>query len=206
MGDTGFGSAEAASDPTDGAPVSQDGPPKPAGDAPFGYLADGVTPRKSRAGRPRGSSKKSAGSRPGGPTAPPRAPKASTSRSKTDYTDGITGMVHMAAMPLLAVSPLDAAALLNSANDIAHAVNITAQNRPEVAAMCEKIMTAGPYGLLIGALLKPVAQICENHGWLPAQVTRPLGAVPREDLADMLRQQYAEQRPAPEQPQANAYA
>lgn len=151
-------------------------------DAPFGKTLDG-RPKTSRRGRPR----KDTAPKSSGPAAPsPRSTRPPTGGRKKNYTDGITGFLHMMALPLLPTLPDDAAAIMLHADSVADAINKTAQTRPEVAAMCEKIMTAGPYGLILGALLKPLAQVAENHQLLPTHITRKAGAVPREHLGPML--------------------
>jgi len=167
-------------------------------EAPYGKTRDGRV-KTSRRGRPR---KDQTG--PAGPS--PRAkrpPSSSNTRSrKTDYTAGLTGILHMVAMPLLPTLPNDAAAILISADEVAEAINTTAQERPEIRAMCEKIMTVGPYGLMIAAILKPVTQIAVNHGLIPPQMASKFGAVPPEHLSTLLAQKFGqpipEQAPAPQ--------
>lgn len=183
-------------------------------DAPYGFLKDGVTPKKGPGGRP---AKKAGGARAargpgnrndaGAPPAPPRrsVPKA---RSGTDYRPGLTGFLHVLAAPLTMQrkSPalqLDGMALLMIGEEMAEGFNTLAQTRPEVAAACEKLIAVGPYGAILQPFARFGAQVAANHGWLPPQVTRALGAVSPEELQAMVVQQA--QRAEEAQRQAAAY-
>jgi hypothetical protein len=82
---------------------------------------------------------------------------------------------------------LDAAAVAMHGPDIAEALNAIAANRPEVAAALDRVLSIGPYGLLIGAVIPLIAQVATNHGKLPEAVAVGMGAIPREALAAQLR-------------------
>lgn len=169
----------------------------------LGYNLDG-SPKTSRRGRPRkATGAKTAPKGPAGPSPRSSKPPASGGRRK-NYKDGLEGLLHMVALPLLPTQPLDAAAIMVHAESVATAINTTAQSRPEIAAMCEKIMTVGPYGALIGALLKPLAQIAENHGLIPTPMACKFGAVPRDQLAAQLATMVQQVAPEPQVPAQNA--
>lgn len=103
-----------------------------------------------------------------------------TSRKKksygTDYTEGVTELLTMPAAVLAVVGsqtnniPLvaDAAVVEHYAPRIATAVNGLAQERPEVAAVLDRVLKAGPYAALIGAVVPMAIQIMANHKILPA--------------------------------------
>jgi hypothetical protein len=182
-------------------------------DAPYGYLKDGVTPKKGPGGRP--SKKAGARStRPGNrndaaaPPPPPRRSSTARPRSGTDYRPGLTGFLHVLAAPLTMQrkSPalqLDGMALLMIGEEMAEGFNTLAQTRPEVAAACEKLIAVGPYGAILQPFARFGAQVAANHGWLPPQVTRALGAVSPEELQAMVVAQA--QRAEEAQRQAAAY-
>lgn len=164
-------------------------------EAPYGRRPDG-TPRAKP------GPKKSTGpgsSRPAA-TAPPRRPggparPATAKKGATDYRPGINGLLQIAAFPLALggkVRPalaLDAAAIQIHGPGIAEALNAIAQERPEVAAALDRVLSVGPYGLLIGAVIPLVAQIATNHKKLPDVVASSMGAIPRDELAaDLARQ------------------
>jgi hypothetical protein len=107
---------------------------------------------------------------------------ATTTRKKksygTDYTEGVTELLQIPAAVLGVVGmqtnniPLvaDAEVINQYAPHIGSAVNGLAQERPEVAAALDRILKAGPYAALIGAVVPMVTQILANHKLLRAGV------------------------------------
>jgi hypothetical protein len=162
-------------------------------EAPYGRRPDGTPRAKPGPKKSTGpSSTRPAASapprRPGGPARPATAKKGAV-----DYRPGINGLLQIAAFPLALggkVRPalaLDAAAISIHGPGIADALNTIAQERPEVAAALDRILSVGPYGLLIGAVIPLVAQFATNHKKLPDSVAVSMGAVPREQLSAELR-------------------
>lgn len=126
----------------------------------------------------------------------PGAPKRITGRSKakggTDYRPGIMGMMQLPAgvlafagmsKPELAA---DAAVLTIHGPNVAEALNELAKERPEVAAVLDRVLSVGPYGLLIAAVMPMVLQILANHGVLPSGL---LGTVPKEALLSYMAEE-----------------
>lgn len=95
----------------------------------------------------------------------------------TDYTKGITELLQLPAGVLGIVGMqtkrydlvADAAVIEQSAPDIAEAVSDLANERPEVAAVLDRILKAGPYGALLAAVIPMTVQILANHKVIPAR-------------------------------------
>lgn len=139
--------------------------------------SDGVTPKLKADGsfaRKRGPRK--------GVSAPPRRTSAASKKAGTDYRPGLNGIFQMVAVPLAFKAPADAAAVGMHGPNISEALNELAKERPEVAAVLEKLLAVGPYGLVLSATLPLVIQILHNHDVIPEQMAAPLGAVPKKVL------------------------
>lgn len=153
LNDAEWESLNAAS--TEPAPVipdaSTDGPDYMSMAAPYGRFKNG-RPRKTPVGGKRTStrSKKSA------------APQ---------YYDGIMGMFQIAGVGLLMAGgdknkalSADSAAIATYGPNVAQSLDALAQERPEIAAVLDKLLAVGPYGLVIGAVVPLAMQIASNHG------------------------------------------
>jgi hypothetical protein len=149
--------------------------PGATSEAPYGYFADG-RPRKRR----------------------PRAPGATKRRStttksgSTDYTESLTALIQIPAFSLTMAgrkNPVflaDAAALLEHGPNVAGALNSLAQERPEVAAVLDKVLQVGPYGVVFAMVAPLIAQIMTNHQVIPVGI---MGA----KHPDMLVAEFADQ-------------
>lgn len=117
-------------------------------------------------------------------TARKAAPSSSSRKAPApvDYRPGIEGLAQLICVPLAFTQPLDAAAVGMHTPTIAAALNNLAHERPEVAAVLDKVLAVGPYGELVGALLGLGAQLAVNHSMIPDQLAGNLGAIPREAL------------------------
>jgi hypothetical protein len=73
----------------------------------------------------------------------------------------------------------DAAAITIHGPNIADALDKLAQERPEIAAILERVLQVGPYGVLIAAVAPLTLQILANHDALPPGA---LGTVPPAEL------------------------
>lgn len=160
-------------------------------DAPYGRKADGTPKRKP------GPSK---GTRVG--AAIPRVNRTTrtSTRAKqktgTDYRPGILGILQIPAFALGAAGQLneslalDGAALSMHAPGIAEALNDLANDNPAVAAALDRILSAGPYGAIIGACLPLAFQIAANHKKIPDAMAKSCGALPYDEFkATLIAQQ-----------------
>jgi hypothetical protein len=179
----------------DGMPVPP--PPDPVEDAtpdpeaPYGRKADGTPkraagrPRKSATGRaPRVRTRKVAGgARPS--VAPPSSGKARTPRSATpDYAGALRGALQTVGIPL-ALNPAtmpDAAALAVHGPALCDAVGELAKEHAAVAAVLDRLLAVGPVGVVLGAAVPLFAQVAVNHGVIPLQLGRRLGAMDPAEL------------------------
>lgn len=180
----------------EGPPADRSGPPAADEAAPYGYKADG-TPRKSAGGRPPTKGKAA------GPKKRTQAPRR-TSTSKTsgpNYGDAVLGLLQIPASLLAVVARFtgrkslaaDSAAIQLHARGLADAAHQTAQSDPRLAAVLEKALQLGPYGLLLGAGLPLAYQLMANHGAFP--VIPELGVMDPDELLGMVA---GEQGQAPE--------
>lgn len=194
--------AEDARDHADLNPAFSDGQEMPAPedgtdpDAPYGRKQDG-TP-KAKPGRPTGTpdSKprhRSTQRRTRVAAAAPRRreskPRAKTSKQQgPDFRPGIVGILQVVAAPLAVAgikSPacaLDAATITVYAEPLAEAMQQTAEQVPQFAAVLDKVLTVGPYGALLAAAMPLAVQLLANHGVLPEQVATAMGAMSPEEL------------------------
>jgi hypothetical protein len=92
----------------------------------------------------------------------------------------------------------DAATIAAGAPAVAQALDEMAASEPGVAAVLDWVLTAGPYGALVGAVTPMVAQLCVNHGWIKAGM---LGTVtPDEMLASFARRNGSAPGAGPDHP------
>lgn len=167
--------------------------------APFGFKADG-TPKRGPGGRPSGTTKRArnltgprANTRPGNSAVTPPAPSrkaASSAKPKAgvpDYRESITQLTHLIATPMLAqnksaVWKLNGMAFILCADDVATGVQQFLNLKPEAAAAADKLLEIGPWGAVLAPFAKLGAQLATNHGAIPEQAARALGAVSAVEL------------------------
>jgi hypothetical protein len=163
------------------------------GEAPYGYLKDGVTPRKkpgpskgTRTGNAIPRVNRPTNNRPGKP-----GPKPKQSHG-TDYRAGITGLLQIPSAMLGMLGQrdetfaLDGAALSMHSPALAEALNDLAQDNIAVAAALDRILAVGPYGAILGALMPLAFQIAANHKLIPDAMAAGAGVYPRDAFRDML--------------------
>jgi hypothetical protein len=162
-------------DPTPPAPPRQRDPEAPYGRKPDGtpYKVDPSVYAKRDANR-----KARKGKAPGTGTtapAPPRKPTTGQARQAPKRPDYRTGIVQLCSLPagvLVAAGGTlgrrdllaDGATISYYAPGVADALQGLADNDPRVAAVLDKVLSAGPYGALVAALVPMFAQVAANHG------------------------------------------
>ena len=150
-------------------PVGMVGPDE---DAPYGRRPDG-SPRRRPGRKPGQTASTTTRKRP-----------TSTPQSKS-YREPLIGLMQIPAGGLALagmqrpVFAADAAAITIHAPNIAEALDQLAQERPEIAAVLDRVLQVGPYGVLIAAVSPLVLQILTNHRAIPAGV---MGTQPPEIL------------------------
>lgn len=177
--------------------------------APYGRRADG-TPRGKPGPKPKTTGvpaptvpgpRKRAGKR------RPASPRSRAQVPGPDYRPAILGLLQLPAgalgMAALAAPNgpdgkpgetairlhADAATITVYGPVIAEALHQTAIDRPEVAALLERILTVGPYGAILAAVLPLVLQILCNHSLFPPGF---MGTVrPEQIMQTVLNQQLA---------------
>lgn len=161
--------AEAAASVTDAPPIGMTGADE---EAPYGRKPDG-SPR-ARPGRKPGQTT-------GTGTRRTSTRKPTAAKAETDYKTPLLGLFQIPAGALAIagmqkpVFAADAAAITIHSENIADALNDLAHERPEIAAVLDRVIQVGPYGILIAAVAPLVFQILTNHGALPAGV---MGTIP----------------------------
>lgn len=164
-------------------------------DAPYGRKADGTPKRKP--GPSKGTRVGAAIPRPTRTGGPRPASSRAKPKTGTDYRQGILGILQIPAFALGAAGQfnealaLDGAALSMHAPAIAEALNELANDNPTVAAALDQILSAGPYGALIGVCLPLAFQLAANHKKIPDTLARSTGAVPADEFREMLMAQRA---------------
>lgn len=159
----------------------------PTPEAPYGYHEDGVTPRRSNGGRPRGAktgAKRTAARKPAtnAPT-PPRKPAAAPSRKEVDYREAFAEQAKWIGGLVAMGSPLDGIVILSCSDEIGEVGHDIAQINDYARKLGDRFLALGPWGRLSNLAVKIGAQICANHRWLPDSITGLVGAVPRETFA-----------------------
>lgn len=111
------------------------------------------------------------------PECRPSTKKATGTRKKTkkppgvpDYEEGLNGIFQLVAFGLNIAGErnkallADGMAVAQHGPNIAAALNQLASEKPEVAAVLDRVLAAGPYGVIIAATAPLFMQLAANHG------------------------------------------
>lgn len=165
-------------------------------EAPYGRKVDG-SPKKTPGGRPpkfpnapRGKTRATRAS-----AGPKRSPVRAKSRG-TDYTPALAALLSLPAIPLRFAryegAKLDAIAIQMHAPAIAAGINATAQNHAATAALCDRLISVGPFADVIAPVLAFGAQLAVNHKAIPEETAALFGALPVDGLMQAAQQQVSE--------------
>ena len=100
----------------------------------------------------------------------------------------MAGIVQMVAIPLAVAGQKnvalqrDAAALTLYSPGLIEAINETAKTDERLAALLDKILAVGPYGLIFAAAMPLILQILVNHGAMPGAMAEAAGVMSVEQL------------------------
>lgn len=104
------------------------------------------------------------------------------------YAKGVRDFCAIPTMLLAVKDPVDAYCASELSPMFADAVAAVAVENPQLAAVCEKLATGGAIGNLMGVTLLIGAQFAHNHGLIPEHLARAVGATPRRDIEQLLKQ------------------
>lgn len=169
------------------APVQGD-PAAPYGRTPSGRARN--KPLSGKRGRPRGTRTSVIGAK--GSQRP-----AAGKPKPVDYRPAILRAVQVITLPLAFRAPVDAATIDHHVRGsdtpenpgLARAISNLAHEQPQVAAVLDRLLQAGPYAEVIGAALPLAVQLLTNHGRLPVAVAERLGATDPAVIAAQLQEQ-----------------
>ena len=179
------------------APHGTDSEGKPL--APYGYLKDGVTPRKSNRGARPGSGGRGGVKRP----ARPRAATKMGNRTDKQRVDTLVSLIDMTLVtPLagLSVSPGiskrfgdkhskafagDAVILSHFSPGVAEGLVVLSQTKPGVLAWMDQVEEKAPYLMLANVGLQMVKALVENHLHPSEDLARAGGLMLQMKLSQM---------------------
>jgi len=174
--------APAAGDAPAPEPAPEPDPKDP--DAPYGRTRSGAPRRKPGPKGPRTA------------RAPGRARPSATSSSARrrpqapDYASGVRGLVQLVAAPMFLAGQRNPAALADAATLIVHAdalgagAQAVAEADSRVAQFLDRLLAAGPWAAMVAPLVALGVQIGVNHGLIPLETGRGLGAMAPEQLVE----------------------
>ncbi|HET7637452.1 MAG TPA: hypothetical protein VFK47_01805, partial [Ktedonobacteraceae bacterium] len=115
------------------------------------------------------------------------------------YAESVKGIFQLATVPLVVAGQKSDAAMADviaigmHADNIANAVETIANENPAIARALDNLTKAGPYAVLVAAVVPFAIQIAANHKLIPGQVAVSMGGHDPRVLAQAGKQQIQEQ-------------
>jgi hypothetical protein len=110
----------------------------------------------------------------------------------TGYYKAVAGILQTPATLLSLVDPVDGYCAAQLVDPWSRVIADLAMEYPQVAAAIEKAAVIGPLSGVIGVGLLTVTQYAHNHGKLPAHLAQMVGARPRTEIEQLLKQRGAQ--------------
>lgn len=146
-------------------------------------------------------------SRSGGTRSRSTTKAAAADDQKSRYTKAWMDTLGVPVMVASFIDPVDGWCASELAPVWADALGSLAVDNPRMAALTEKLAVTGAVGAVAAVGLLTFVQFAHNHGKIPEQMARTLGARPRSEVEKILEQRGAmlrRQAPAPEESPAPA--
>jgi hypothetical protein len=142
-------------------------------------------------------------------TAAAAAPRKSSTEGmpralKEQHARHVRAIRDSAAVPLTVLSfvdPVDAYCVSELVDPLSEALATVAQDQPQLAAMLDRLSGAGGWSAVVAVVAVGAVQIAHNHGKVPENIARMMGAKPRSEIEAILMQRaraMQQQAPAPE--------
>jgi hypothetical protein len=142
-------------------------------------------------------------------TAAAAAPRKSSTEGmpralKEQHARHVRAIRDSAAVPLTVLSfvdPVDAYCVSELVDPLSEALATVAQDQPQLAAMLDRLSGAGGWSAVVAVVAVGAVQIAHNHGKVPENIARMMGAKPRSEIEAILMQRaraMQQQAPVPE--------
>lgn len=109
-------------------------------------------------------------------------------QQRAGYVKSVAGVLQVPATLVALVDPVDGYCAGELVQPWSEVFADLALEYPQVAAAIERTSAAGPLAGVIGLGLLTLGQFAHNHGKVPEHIARMVGARPRKDIEQLLKQ------------------